>query len=402
MRKKLTERFIATLKPPASGRLVVTDADVRGLSIRVTPNGVKSWHIRYRPKGQKKQPSETPGTHPAMSLADARQRARDVLAAAKRGLDLPAQEQEQRREAAKATTVKVLLSDYVEKHCKLMQRQWRATERIFQMHVIPVIGDKLVTELRRADVVELLDDLQNKKGLRAQVNRVRAYLLGAFNWAVEGQRLEVNPVGAVKHRKQLEARRARVLSHDELRKVWRAADKIGGAGAAFVKLLMLLGQRRDEVRCMRRAEMVAGTSHWLIPAARNKGKRDHLVPLPPAAVEIIEALPRGGPYVLGTADAPPLPSHHRLKQSLERESGVAGWVLHDLRRTFSTELAALGVSADIRERLLNHAQPGLEQTYNVYAYIDENADALARWADRLAAIVSEGRDAPNVHELRKA
>src|SRR4051812_39163838 len=91
MRKKLTDRYLQSLKPPATGRLEIIDTEARGLVIRVTPNGIKSWAIRYTPKGQGQRRASY-GTYPAVSLADARNRTRDIAAAAGRGVDLVMQQ----------------------------------------------------------------------------------------------------------------------------------------------------------------------------------------------------------------------------------------------------------------------------------------------------------------------
>jgi integrase len=364
------------------------------------PAGLKSWAIRYRPKGGA-QLRETIGTYPAVPLAKARQRALAVVAAASRGDDLPAKEaRERKRQASLSRTVGDLLTEYVDAYCKVSQRRWTLTERLFDTHVRPRLGGTRLVDLRRHDVAAMLDKLQ-KAGLRAQVNRVRSQIVAALNWAVEARGyLEANPAAAVKRRKSLETPRSRVLSDTELRAVWRAAERIGGAAGAFVMMLALTGQRRDEVRCLPRSEIMAGTADWVLPAARNKGKRDHLVPLPKAAVETIDELPKGGLFVFSVNGKKPYAGHKRLKSILDRESGVRDWTYHDLRRTCASGMAALHVSQDTIDRVLNHAKAKLAGTYNVHEYRAEKASALKAWAERVAVVVGEGVTAPNVRELR--
>src|SRR5438552_3780833 len=155
MKANLTDRYIRTRKPPATGRLVVTDTEAKGLALRVTTNGEKSWLIRYRPKGQA-QKYETPGPYPAVSLAKARERARAILASAKSGVDLAGQEraaqEETRKASARPATVAALLDRYVAEYCKAPggQRRWKITARLFEMHVAPALGSKSLLELRRA------------------------------------------------------------------------------------------------------------------------------------------------------------------------------------------------------------------------------------------------------------
>jgi integrase len=390
MKKRLTERFVQTVAPPAAGRLVFADAIAPGLELRVSMDGRRSWSIRYRPKGGTRQRT-TYGTYPAKSLAEARARALAIAAAAADGIDLPTKEEaerdEQRKGEGRPKTVGALVDDYVTRHCKVTQRRPRLVERLFENHVKPAIGDLLLTELRRADLVELLDDLQNKKGLRAQVNRVRSQLIAAFGWAIEREYLDTNPAAAIK-RRRLETSRDRVLSHDELRAIWTAADGLEDPSRTLVKAWILTGQRRDEVRCMTWRELDLKNRLWTLPAARSKAKRDHGVPLAPALVALLDDLPRFGPYVFALGKDRPYSGQRRLKAILDRESNVAGWTLHDLRRTCSTGLAALHVTQDIIDRVLGHAAGTLAGTYNRHQYLQEKRQALQAWAKRVEFIVN--------------
>lgn len=142
-----------------------------------------------------------------------------------------------------------LMDRYLTDYCRGNQRRWQPTERMFDVHVKPAIGKTRLVERRRADIIEMLDDLENEKGLRAQVNRVRSQVVAALNWPVEREWIEHNPAAAIKKRK-IEAARERVLSHDELRAIWRAADGLADPTRALVKMLILTGQRRDEIRCL--------------------------------------------------------------------------------------------------------------------------------------------------------
>jgi integrase len=314
---------------------------------------------------------------------------------------LPKQEERQREEERKAATrpqtVGAMIDRFVEGYCRTNLRRWQPVARVFEMHVKPALGGKPLYEFRRADVVEMLDDLQNRKGLRAQVNRVRAWLRRACEWSVEREYLDANPVAATKKRK-VEARRTRVLSEDELRATWHAANRLSEPRGSFIKALILTGQRRDEVRCMVWSEIDLSRALWTLPAARNKSKREHEVPLSPAMVELL-GTPRPGP-VFTIDGRVPYSAYHQAKIALDRESGVTGWRLHDLRRTVSTGMAALHVSQDTIERVLNHAIDPLAQTYNRHEYLNEKRRALELWAERVAVIVGDGRDAVNVVELR--
>jgi hypothetical protein len=289
MKKRLTDRFLQSVDPPAASRSVYIDSEAPGLELRVSSHGGKSWSIRYRPKGRERKRT-TYGSYPVISLMEARARAKEIAAAAARGVDLPEQEkrrsEEERKASKRPQTVGDLLDRYINEYCKKNQRRWQLVERMFDMHVKPAkvdgrpLGEKPLGELRRADLVELLDDLQNEKGLNAQVNRVRSQVVAALNWAIEREYLDTSPAAAIKKRK-IEASRDRVLNEDELRAIWRAAQRLSDPSRSLVQAWILTGQRRDEVRCMMWSEVDLDRALWTLPAARNKGKRDHEIPLLP-------------------------------------------------------------------------------------------------------------------------
>ena len=189
-----SERAVSAARAPATRRTVFRiGPNTPGLELRVSGQA-KSWSIRYRVKGGE-QNRVTCGNYPAVSLAAARIRAEDIAAAAARGIDLPAEVrrecEEQRKAAARPQTVGDLLDEYLVGYCRTNQRRWQLVERMFDTQVKPAIGNIWLTKLRRADIVELLDGLQIKKGLRAQVNRVRSQVIAAMNWAVEREYIAV-------------------------------------------------------------------------------------------------------------------------------------------------------------------------------------------------------------------
>jgi integrase len=363
---------------------------------------LKAWSTRYRPRGGKRTRSSY-GSYPEVTLAEARARAKEIAAAAARGLDLPEQEERQREEQRRAEerpqNLGALIDRYIEQHCRPMQRRPGMVERLFARHVPPRVAATPLIQLRRADLVELLDDLQNKKGLKAQVNRVRAHLIAALNWGVDREYLEVNPFAGVKKRR-LEAPRDRVIADREVRAIWRAAETRSATESGFVKALFLTGQRRDEVRCMMWSEVDIDRALWTLPAARNKGKREHEIPLSPAMVELLGTPRRTVPVFSPNGSRTTYIGSQSLKRFLDRESGVSGWTYHDIRRTVASGLAALHVPQDTIDRVLNHAKGTLAGTYNRHEYLDEKRRALEAWAERVAVIVGDGRNPVNVVELR--
>jgi len=218
MTVKLTDRFLTSRKAPAAGRLTFTDRTVPGLAFRVSagmtfnPEGRRDWLLRYRPRGQA-QKAVALGTYPAVSLSRARQRAGEIIAAAKRGVDLIAVEEheaEARRMAeAKARPLSEIASAYLGSVKRL--RSWRSIESRTRCHIIPKLGKRSIGEVTRADVVAFLDDLEREEGLRHQVNRCRETLRAIFAYAIERQLVTVNPVVGVSKCK-IETPRDRTLT----------------------------------------------------------------------------------------------------------------------------------------------------------------------------------------------
>ena len=414
MKKKLTDRFLQTVKVPEAGRVEIGDADAPGLFLRVTSAGIMSWCVRYCPKGGKQSRAtigiyRTPGaSDPVVTLSGARTRAKDISAHAAKGIDLLAQETAEKAAAVAVEeitnrTVRVVVAEYIEKHCKPNQRRWKLTERMFETHVLPKLGDKPVSELRRADVIELLDHMQHKSGLTAQVNRVHAQIKAALNFAAEREYIDANPAAVVKKQYKGETPRARTLSDDELKAIWHAADGLTEPSRSLVKMMILTGQRRDEIRCLPWSEVDLEAKVWTLPASRNKGKREHAVPLAPGAVTLLQAMDQDRPFVFSMSGGKPYAGQKRLKEILDRDAKVTGWTFHDIRRTVASGMAALHIPHDIIGRVLNHAKGDVTAVhYNRYDYLEEKRAALETWAKHLAFVVGEAREAENVVALRRA
>ena len=256
-------------------------------------------------------------------------------------------------------------------------------------HVVPILGDRPANSVRRADIVELMDDLQHRKGLRQQVNRTRSALSAMFRYAIEREYVDTNPVAGTRSRK-LETDRQRTLSDEELRAIWLALDAMPDPGRSFVRALILTGARHSEVRQLPWAEISGDL--WILPAARNKAARDFEIPLSAQMSALLAAIPKHGPCAFSVDGTKPWTSTDRFKRALDRRSGVTGWVWHDIRRTVRSKLAELGVPYEIAERVLNHAMGKLERVYNRHGYRQEKAQALQRWADHLMGIVYADQD----------
>jgi integrase len=238
--------------------------------------------------------------------------------------------------------------------------------------------------------------------MKAQVNRVRSQLIAALNWAIDERGyLQSNPAARVRRRK-LETSGTRVLKPAEIRAIWTAAERASQVGRSLIQLLLLTGQRRDEIRCMQWSEIDLDQRLWVLPAARNKAKRDHAVPLSLPALEILKKITQDSAFVLTLSGRKPFAGHQQLKAALERTSKVTGWRLHDARRTVSSGLAELHIPQDTIDAVLGHAKKSLSGVYNRYDYLEPKRAALELWAKHVTAIVSGAVEASNVSKLQRA
>jgi integrase len=402
MIKKLTDRYLQTLKPPAVGRLVIVDSEAKGLTLRLTVGGVKSWSVRYRVRGQPQRTFTLPNRYPTTSLAEARRRAEAIRAAARDGRDLPDEEERaaeaREKAAASARTVRELAAEFIESYAKTNHRRWKVTQQRIGNHILPRLGARAAASVRRADVVELLDHLEREKGLGAQVNRTRTTLSSMFTFAIEREIVASNPVVGVRRRKDVE--RTRTLNDAELRAIWRALDEMEDPGRTFVKALLLTGCRRDEIGHMQWSEINPAGDLLTLAAARTKTAKEHEVPLSSTMIDLLAKLPRRGAFVFTVSGDRPWQGHGMFKARLDEKSGVSGWVFHDIRRTARSRWSEMRIAFEVCERLLGHAVGKVERIYNHHDFRTEKARALERWADRLLTIVGDGRGAGNVMTLR--
>jgi integrase len=197
-----------------------------------------------------------------------------------------------------------------------------------------------------------------------------------------------------------------VLTDSELRSVWQAADTAGGPFGALVKLLILTGQRRDEVARMTWSEIDTEARLWTLPGERTKNDQPHEIPLNKPAMAILKALPRiGERFALTSTGEAPSSGYSKGKRRLDAllPPDMPDWRLHDLRRTVASGMARLGVSLPVIEKVLNHTSgsfAGIVGVYQRHGFSDEKRKALETWGRFVAALIE--RQAPNVISIRSA
>lgn len=354
--------------PAVAKRTEIADAMTPGLYLIVQPSGSKSWAFRGRRDGRNYK--LTLGHWPSMQLADAR-------AAALVHANAPVVHTD-------GCTVAEAAERYIMQHLSTL-RTGRALERTVRSIILPAIGSLQLAEVRKSDVVSMLDTVKT----RAPVQANRAYALTGmlFKWCVERDLLQASPmVGVSKPTRERE--RDRVLSDAELKALWRAFGLYGWPFGSACKLMLLTAQRRGEVSGMRWVDL--SDAEWHLSAEQTKNAKPHMVQLSTQAQQLIAELPRlKGDYVFRSMRGNfAATSWSQAKVRFDALSEVTDWRIHDLRRTAATGMARLGVRPDVIKRVLNHdAGDGITAIYNRYSYATETRDALQRWADLLYKIV---------------
>ncbi len=400
--------------PAGKSEALFFDDKLSGFGIRLRKGGKRTWIVQYRVGAQQRR--KTLGSADAVTEGQAREAARRDLAAVQLGGDPQARKVKERARAA--VTLESVATQYL-RHQEACLRP-----RSYEQVALHLKGEKAhwaphkslpIHQIARRDVAARLGEIAAARGPVA-ANRARTTLSGLFSWAMKEGLADENPVAGT-NRQANEQARERVLSDAELVAIWKACrdDDYG----RIVRLLILTGQRRDEVSGMTRSEIgdLAGRK-WSLPSERTKNGRAHDVPLSDLANEILEsALSHpgrqkrevvfgDGARATGGTDRG-FSGWSKAKAQMDQriavaEAKVAAWTLHDLRRTAATRMADLGVLPHVVEAVLNHvsgSKGGVAGIYNRAAYAAEKRQALDLWAAHIEALL-EGRPASNVIPLR--
>jgi integrase len=394
MRGKITKAAVDALTPG----IVLADTEVKGFVARCLPSGVVSYGVRYRVAG--KQRWLALGLHGRLTPDQARKAAKKRVGEVADDRD-PAGEREVQREKAKAS-VNALLDEFLDRHVRKNLRRADEVERVFDKYVRPRIGAKSIYQLRRGDVVEMLDAIEDANGA-VMADRTLAHLRKAFNWQAARDDMFVPPIvrGMSRAKPAAERARKRILDDQEIRDLWKVLDtaKVPACYPAYMRTLLLTAQRREEVSRMIWEEIEG--DHWNIPGERHKTgdeAGDKLVPLTPAVLELLGKPQKTGFVFSSTKGKKAFSGFSKAKRALdeaiaelrkeEKRKPMASWVLHDLRRTARSLMSRAGVTGDIAERVLGHVIPGVRGVYDRYEYLTEKRAALGRLA-QLAQILDE-------------
>jgi integrase len=380
MQAKITAKIVAKMKPGDA----ISDIEIRGFSARCWDTGAITYSLRYRTRnGDRKR--FLIGTHGNVTPDEARKIAKQRAGEVAGGLDPVAQKKT--AEAVAGNTVSVVWDEYAKRELakkRSAKHQMNAFDRLVRRR----IGDRSIYELRRADMVKLLDVIEDNQG-PVMADRMLSYLARAFRWQQVRDEDFISPIiSGMSRTKAKELARERVLTDDELRAIWKATEQ--GKFGALIHFLLLTAARRSEAAEMTRSELDGAT--WTLPASRNKTKTELVRPLSKAALAILTALPGNGGYVFK-----PMTGFTARKAKLDSASGVTDWTIHDLRRTARSLMSRAGVPSDHAEMCLGHILTGVRGVYDRHEYYSEKAAAFERLAALIAQIVDPQ---PNVMALR--
>lgn len=408
MATQLTDAKIKGLKAPEIGQEEHSDSVIPGLRVRVG-KGTKTFILRKRVAGKLRNLTLGRYHESRFTLADARKSARNYIIDIEAGRDPGAKRREEKKAGIAAGTVKALFADYIK--AKKVEggriRTLGEAERIFDKYVLPEIGDRMADTVTRADLTRLIDNIPSGAARNVHA-RIRAF----YSWAMPRlDRLESNPA-TYSGRPSAPPSRKRVLADDELGAVWNASDAEPFPWRAGVKLLILTGQRRDEVFQANWSEFDLEQATWTIPPDRAKNGVENIVPLSDAAVAVLKATPRikGASKVFptrgdgdkGTSGFSKFMTRFRALIEKDLKRPVEDWRLHDLRRTLATGLQRLGTRIEVTEAVLNHvsgSRSGIVGVYQRHEFADEKRHALDLWASEVERMVA-GKDRDNVVAIK--
>lgn len=381
------------------------DTDCPGLGVRATIKRTRTFIVQWTDPATKRKVREPIGVWGSITIEQARAAARVRLGEVAKGID-PALERAKRKAAddarrgEEALTLDALIVDWAALHLagrrpRYVAEAQRALRLAFQKHL-----KRPAARLTRSEAIRVLDGIASA-GKVTTAGRTMAYGRAAFGWAVKRGKIGNNPFSNLPVANAA-TERDRVLDDAELKKVWDASGKMNYPFGAFYRVATLTLQRREEVAGMCWSEIDESLTRWRIPAARMKNGKPHDVHLSEAMRDVLRSIPRrsGVDLVFTTNGRTPISGYSKGKKALDeliagkdKETPIAPWRLHDLRRTGVSKLAALGFDSIIADKLLAHQPARLRGVASVYQRHDfwaERSRALDAWAAHVTGLPRKG------------
>ena len=403
---RLTDMSVRSLPAPPKGQKTYWDESLNGFGCRVSQGGTRSFVLQF---GADRQFVTIGRYHPdILPLGKARAEAKKILA-----------EQVLGKHRAKSVRFEDA-KDVFLAACRRKNKPRTVYDytRLIERHF--AFGRKHLADISPSDITHKLNAISADSQRDHAVTLIKIF----FKWAYRQGYLDVSPADRLLKAKS--STRARVLSDAELRSIWRACELDTGAAqpalvtdddagrrplpanyCTIVKLLMLTGQRRGEIAALRTSWLVGDAIE--LPKEITKNGLEHVVFLSSEASTLCSKAGKAATTATRENDTLLFPGPRKggvfsawsnAKVDLDRLSGVTGWTLHDLRRTFSTRLNAF-TPPHVVEKIINHVSgtvSGVAAVYNRYEYTEERRAAVAEWERRLLAIVSadDNHAVPNI------
>jgi integrase len=376
---KLTDLAIKQFPTPDGGTQTYWDIHTKGFGLRVGAGGARTFIVLIE-SGRR----QSLGRYPTIKLAEARTEAARILAEKTLGKIRP-------RHVAFDDAKEQFLAECSKRNrARTVQGYTRLLNRYYPY------GRKSVADITTHDVVRRLNKLND-----VPAEKHHAFAAGRvfFRWCIRNHIIERSPMEPLSVPLP-QSSRDRVLSDEELAAVFQTAKNGESAFHNIVSLLALTGQRRGEIAALEWSWIDGDARAITFPASITKNKRIHAIPFGDVVADVFKNITRieKNPYVFPAArdrlknkPATIFNGWGKPKKEFDIECGVSDWTLHDLRRTLSTNWAALQIPQVVTEKYLNHVSGGTQspiaQVYNRYSYFEEMQAAVTTWETHLVALV---------------
>ena len=374
------------------------DTDLKGFGIRIASSGIVSYVLQYRMGGREATSRRyTIGRHGSpWTPATARTEAERLLIVVAQGIDPIEADKKRRREA-----VDLAFSNYADRFgASVTGEGWtKMVTRSLHLHVKPILRNKPLPQIVRSDVVAIFDamptdQIANRRNVFAVIRRL-------FRWAVSRGDIERSPMEGMETPPPVKPRE-RWLADDELRKIWKHVPDTHPCFGPIVRLLIVTGQRREEVTGLFWEEVDRSQKLWTLPGNRTKNGEPNNIPLNDLAITVLDSVAGGNQWpsrgrIFMTSKGGAFTGYNKPKLELDRlitdkhGAALSPWRLHDLRRTLATNFQRLGVRFEVTEAVLNHvglARAGVAGIYQRHDWKKEKKEALDAWCQHLTSTFS--------------
>ena len=308
-----------------------------------------------------------------------------------------------------SSTVEDLAKEFIERDIKVNRKDVDPVIRMFKKDILPFIGNYKLKEITRRDILNKVLDPIKDRGSNTQANKTLSILKQMFDFGVERDLMQGNPVSTVKKKSVggLEKSRTRALEFEEVIQVFDRLPKLGISQQVIyaLKCITLTGCRPIEVTGAQWQEFDFDKMIWTIPAERVKqnkdGEKTHKVPITQNMVILLDELRAAFGYLNSKYVFPSTTTNksgpgeqpidrHSLSRSISRKQeqlGVPKFVPHDLRRTVATRLGDTDIGTDpiVIEKILNHQLQGVQGVYNMQEYMEARRKALEEWGRKVVS-----------------